>query len=561
MKLASTFLSLLLWYLSLGLSAPTNAYEIIDVFHGDLAAGECYSVERNLSSFVDPVGCVVTNIVYTYFNGGNETGTPRVDYLTVQADVMHDCFDTSIKNTCLVYADGHGMCNRCSYHDDMLTLDDCRNLPGVFQRGEHSVSFFSNPQTGDEPCDTDFFPLAPDDTKCDHPALAPRGPTTTESPVPQSMPPTSSQIPASDIPTSSPIPNSLAPTTSLATSDTPTLEMSATGVPSLDFGTSIPSGEVSATNTPSDESSLTDVPSHGFDTSTPSGEDSASITPSLTLIPKTDAPTLESSFTEVPSLDHDTSSPSDQDSASFTPSTESSLTEVPSLDHDTLAPSGEDSTTGTIPPSMTSTAAPTSDHAPTPAIIALTSVPTDSGSSTPSPSIMATSSPTESSSVPGSTNGSSLSPRTGTPSNGTSTQNCLDDWANGVAEEDNCFAVDRFVCTEVKDDGCTSISALYHYYNEDMGSSNLESYYHITVHSFFGCSASMPDEPSNGCSVLVEGHECRTCVNNKDENLLVDCSNLGFIFSRTIQSVSLREDGGHLDIAQTDAMCNFGASA
>ena len=135
---------------------------------------DCYAVDSDTCSFLYNRQCREVTASYRYYNGGvTREGTepfPEAIYHEVSISALLGCNSgTSTQqqppSRCTITVDGE-TCNRCTNSDTnnfrTVTLEDCRNIPGVFASLPQTISLL--PGGG-------HFQLAYAEDRCQHPAL------------------------------------------------------------------------------------------------------------------------------------------------------------------------------------------------------------------------------------------------------------------------------------------------------------------------------------------------------------------------------------------------------
>jgi len=182
-------------------ASPTVSFH--DIVQGDVASGDCYTVERAVNGMTQRSGeepetycCSIRAREYIYYNGGInadgvDTGFDQEIYATVEVTVTTDCGDRDLPTRCVVDVKDVGGCG-CRYDESSkrVTLKENCNSLGVFASGQQDVAFTVNLNDDDE-----FFRLDDTDTdRCLHPAVVANmeptvptsSPTSTDSPTPMS---------------------------------------------------------------------------------------------------------------------------------------------------------------------------------------------------------------------------------------------------------------------------------------------------------------------------------------------------------------------------------------
>jgi len=127
---------------------------------------ECYAVDSSLCRYAFRDGCRETLATYYYYMGGIDTDYPYQEYYRVSVRAAN----AACNRTCYVKVNGQE-CEQCSQGDDdyrVVTLNDCSNIPGVFPIGPQAINVVKDKQAEGNP---QYFQLAYNETRCQHPAL------------------------------------------------------------------------------------------------------------------------------------------------------------------------------------------------------------------------------------------------------------------------------------------------------------------------------------------------------------------------------------------------------
>ena len=129
---------------------------------------ECYAVDSSLCRYAFRDGCRETLATYYYYMGGIDTDYPYQEYYRVSVRAAN----AACNRTCYVKVNGQE-CAQCSSQGQegdyrAVTLNDCSNIPGVFPIGPQAINVVKDKQVEGNP---QYFQLAYNETRCQHPAL------------------------------------------------------------------------------------------------------------------------------------------------------------------------------------------------------------------------------------------------------------------------------------------------------------------------------------------------------------------------------------------------------
>ena len=143
---------------------------------------------------------------------------------------------------------------------------------------------------------------------------------------------------------------------------------------------------------------------------------------------------------------------------------------------------------------------------------------------------------------------------------------CEESYAWGIAQGDDCYAVDSDVCHFLYNRQCRETTAAVTYYNGGETVVGTEPYpesiYHrVTISARLGCDGASNSQ-TRTCTITVDGETCNSCSNTGTDYSTVtleDCSNIPGVFRSGSQIITLAPGGGYLELEVVAERCEHPA--